>query len=208
MSSPSAQQRRKLINSFLRHAKEGNWESLSQLLDNPDVAAAGLKDHDSNPLREAIIGGHPKIYSQVQIARILLEAGADPTRLDVTDAKETHAVSRETRTTFMTAAYWDAAEVLQLLIDRLLPSSQISPREWEQAVADMTANCHAKSLEILVRYYPGPIRQEILDEALEQAAAYCLWDEHEMMLRPETVPGRPRYKSFAFCTPVVPIRTG
>ncbi|KAF4164058.1 hypothetical protein CNMCM6936_009568 [Aspergillus lentulus] len=108
-------------------------------------------------------------YKQVQIARILLEAGADPTRLDVTDAEETHAVSREARTAFMTAAYWDAAEVLQLLIDRLLPSNQISPREWEQA------------------YYPGPIRQEILDQALAQAVAYCLWDEHEMMLRAEAV---------------------
>jgi hypothetical protein len=86
----------------------------------------------------------------------------------------------------MTAVYWDATELLQLLNDRLLPSNQISPREWEQAVADAAANRHAKSLEILVRYYPGPICQEILDEALAQAAAYCLWDEHEMMLRPET----------------------
>jgi hypothetical protein len=58
----------------------------------------------------------------------------------------------------MTAADWDAAEVLQLQIDRLLPSNQSSPREWEQAVADAAANRHAKSLEILLRYYPGPIR--------------------------------------------------
>ncbi|RHZ48792.1 uncharacterized protein CDV56_104994 [Aspergillus thermomutatus] len=218
MSSPLVQ-RQKLINSILRHAKNGDWEGLSQLLDNLDVMTAGLEYRHNNPLHEAIVGGHPEIvqrlidqgfsveekganaYSvkcmtplhlaawdnQVQIARILLEAGADPTRLDVTDSEETHAVSRVTRTAFMTAAYWDSAEVLQLLIDRLLPSNQISPREWEQAVADAAANRHAKSLEILLRYYPGPVCQQILDQALAQAAAYCLWDEHEMMLRPQTV---------------------
>jgi hypothetical protein len=179
MPSPPAQQQQKLINSILHHARNGDWEALSQLLDFPDVTAAGLEYRDSNPLHEAIIGGHPEIVQR------LIDRGFS---VDVTDVKETHAVSRETRTAFMSAAYWDAAEVLQLLIDRLLPSNQISPREWEQAVADAAANRHATSLEILVRYYPDAIRQEILDEALEQAAAYCLWDEHEMMLRPETVP--------------------
>ncbi|RLL99954.1 hypothetical protein CFD26_106034 [Aspergillus turcosus] len=128
-------------------------------------------------------------YKQVQIARILLDGGADPTRLSVTDAEETqtHAVSWHARTAFTTAAYWDASEVLELLINRLLPSRQISLREWEQAVTDMAANRHAKSLEILLRYYPGPVCQQILDQGLAHAAAYCRWDEHEMMLRPETV---------------------
>jgi hypothetical protein len=59
MPSPPAQQQRKLINSILQHAKHGDWEALSQLLDNPDVTAAGLEYCDSNPLHEAIIGGHP-----------------------------------------------------------------------------------------------------------------------------------------------------
>ncbi|PKX96884.1 uncharacterized protein P174DRAFT_417882 [Aspergillus novofumigatus IBT 16806] len=117
MPSPPAKQQRKLINSILHHAKLGDWDALSQLLDNPDVTAAGLEYRDSNPLHEAIIGGHPEIvqrlidrgfgYKQAQIARVLLEAGADPTRLDVTDAEETHAVSRESRTDFMT---WNVTE--------------------------------------------------------------------------------------------------
>ncbi|GAQ09155.1 hypothetical protein ALT_6476 [Aspergillus lentulus] len=159
-------------------------KGLSQLPNDPDVMAAGLEYRDSNPLHEATIGGHLEIVQRlidpvfsldekgpnVQIARILLETGADPTRLDVTDAEEIHAVSRETRAGFMTAAYWNAVEVLQLLIDRLLPSNHISPREWEQAVGHAAAEPPCK-----------------ITQDSSAAAAYCLWDEHEMMLRAEAV---------------------
>jgi hypothetical protein len=65
MSSPSAPQQRKLINSSLRHAKKGDWEELSQLLDDPDVIAAGLEYRHENPLHEAIISGHPEIVQRL-----------------------------------------------------------------------------------------------------------------------------------------------
>ncbi|KAJ9297043.1 hypothetical protein DTO271G3_4804 [Paecilomyces variotii] len=212
-TSSASRQRQKFTNTILQHAKEGDLEQLNRLLNEPEAQGLEFKwetplqkaiegGHSEivqwlidqgfsveemgvdpctvkckTPLHLAVR------HNRVEITRILLDANADTTRLDITDSwiSEGHSLEGR-RTPFVEAAYWDGADVLQVLIERL-PPHKITIQEWNKALIDASANRHTKSLDVLLQHYPDTIPQQILNQCLAEAVFYCRWDEHEMMFR-------------------------